>query len=57
MFVPGGVGMGQQEGKQRERKDDAGKRYRPLPGRFWQFSFCSHDSLTNRLCANYLMYR
>lgn len=52
VFVLGGIVMRGQQTEQRERQDNTGERYRPLPGRFGQFGFRSHSSLPNTLRAN-----
>jgi hypothetical protein len=57
VFVLGGIVMRGQQTEQRERQDNAGKRYRPLLGRFGQFGFRSHSSLSNRMRANRLICR
>jgi hypothetical protein len=49
--------MWPEDSKQRGRQDDAGKRHCTLPDRFWEFSFCSHELLENRLCANCSIFR
>ena len=48
--------MWPEDSKQRGRQDDAGKRHGTLLGRFWEFSFCSHKLLENRLCANHSIF-